>query len=197
MRRGASQTKSQFKLLPKPSREVTPLSLPTSAMRSGYLQRTVRGPGRRLASNATRPLTSLRYASTEHGHEHHEHNAEDATEYPKEGWAGLEVHCFPTDFLAIAGFATSTIVKVIAFAGAVVAFYKYAPSSSDDNIITRYISSIATPSEVWERTNIRHTVLEQQQADGSQILWSAQKPPVHRYRYPQCAHPPISYLNQC
>ena len=102
------------------------------------------------------------------------------------------MYCFPADFLVIAGFATSTIVKVIAFAGAVVAFYKYAPSSSDDNIITRYISSNATPSEVWERTNIKHTVLEQHQADGSQILWSAQKPPVHRYRYPQCVRSPTS-----
>jgi len=102
------------------------------------------------------------------------------------------MYCFPADLLAIAGFATSAIVKVVAFAGAVVAFYKYAPSSSDDNIITRYISSNATPSEVWERTNIKHTVLEQQQADGSQILWSAQKPPVHRYRYPQCVQLPMS-----
>lgn len=111
------------------------------------------------------------------------------------GWTG-DVP-LPADFLAIAGFATSTIVKVIAFAGAVVAFYKYAPSSSDDNIITRYISSNATPSEVWERTNTKHTILEQQQADGSQILWSAQKPPVHRYRYPQCVRFPTSYLDQC
>jgi len=158
-------------------------------MRPGHLQRTVLGSGRRLASNTTRPLTGLRYASTEHGHEH---PTEDATEYPKEGWTGLEMCRFPAHFLAIAGFATSTIVKAIAFAGAVLAFYKYAPSSSDDNIITRYISRNATPSEVWERANIKHTILEQQQADGSQILWSAQKPPVHRYRYPQYAHLPIS-----
>lgn len=60
---------------------------PPSAMRSGNLQRAVLGSGRRLASNATRPLTGLRYASTEHGHEHHDQHAEDATEYPKEGWA--------------------------------------------------------------------------------------------------------------
>lgn len=172
-------------------------SLPTSAMRSGHLQRTVIGSGRRLASNATRPLTGLRYSSTEHGHEHHEHNAEDATEYPQEGWARLEMYCFPADFSPIAGFATSTIVKAIAFAGAVVAFYKYAPSSSDDNIISRYISSNTTPSEVWERTNIKHTVLEQQHADESQILWSAQKPPVHRYRYPQCVRLSMSHLGQC
>jgi len=88
--------------------------------------------------------------------------------------------------LDIAGFATSAIVKVVAFAGAVAAFYKYAPSASDDNIITRYISSNATPSEVWEKINLKHAVLEQQQADESQTLWSAQKPPVHRFRYPQC-----------
>ena len=105
---------------------------------------------------------------------------------PKKVRVALEPCCFPAYLLAIAGFATSTIVKVVALAGAVAAFYKYAPSASDDNIITRYISSNVTPSEVWERTNIKHTVLEQQQADESRILWSAQKPPVHRYRYPQC-----------
>jgi len=138
--------------------------LPPSAMRSGNLQRAVLGSGRQLATNTTRPLTALRYASTEHGHEHHE--AEDATEYPKER------------------FATSTIVKVVALAGAVAAFYKYAPSASDENIISRYISSKLTPSEVWEKVNFKHTVLEQQQADNSQILWSAQKPQVHRFRYP-------------
>ena len=94
----------------------------------------------------------------------------------------------PAHPFAIAGFATSTIVKVVAFSGAVVAFYKYAPSASDDNIITRYISSNTTPSDVWEKANLKHAVLEQQHADESQILWSAQKPPVHRYRYPQCVH---------
>ncbi|KAF9646575.1 hypothetical protein BDM02DRAFT_3099618 [Thelephora ganbajun] len=136
-------------------------------MRSGNLQRAVLGSGRRLASNAIRPLTRLRYASTEHGREHHDHHAEDATEYPKEG------------------FATSTVFKVVAFAGAIAAFYKYAPSASDDNIITRYISNNFTSSEVWEKSNLKHTVLEQQQADNNQLLWSAQKPPVHRFRYPQ------------
>lgn len=94
--------------------------------------------------------------------------------------------CFHAHFSDVAGFATSTIVKVVAFAGAIAAFYKYAPSASDDNIITRYISSKATPSEVWEKINTKHAVLEQQQADESQTLWSAQKPPVHRFRYPQC-----------
>ena len=103
----------------------------------------------------------------------------------------LEMYGFPAHLLAIAGFATSTIVKVVALAGVTVAFYKYAPSPSDDNILTRYISNNATPSEVWERVNVKHTVLEQQQADESQILWSAQKPPVHRYRYPQYVRLPL------
>jgi len=93
---------------------------------------------------------------------------------------------FHAHLLTIAGFATSAILKVVAFAGAVAAFYKYAPSASDDSIITRYISRNTTPSEVWEKINIKHAVLEQQQADKSQTLWSAQKPPVHRFRYPQC-----------
>lgn len=105
---------------------------------------------------------------------------------PKKVWAAFDVFCFRTHLCVVVGFSTSTIVKVVASAGAVAAFYKYAPSSSDDNIITRYISSNATPSEVWEKVNIKHAILEQQQADDSQILWSAQKPPVHRYRYPQC-----------
>lgn len=78
-------------------------------------------------------------------------------------------------------------------AGAVAAFYKYAPSPSDDNIISRYISSNATPSEVWEKVNLKHTMLEQHQADGNQVLWSAQKPPVHRFRYPLCVHLPLSF----
>jgi hypothetical protein len=105
---------------------------------------------------------------------------------PKKVWTVLDVFCFHAHLRVAVGFSTSTIVKVVASAGVIAAFYKYAPSSSDDNIITRYISSNATPSEVWEKVNIKHAILEQQQADDSQILWSAQKPPVHRYRYPQC-----------
>lgn len=154
-------------------------------MRSGNLQRTALGPARRLALSTTRPLTGLRYASTEHGHEHHDHHAEDATEYPKEGLVGLKVLCSRAHQLAIIVFATSTIVKAVVFAGVIAAFYKYAPSASDDNFITRYISRNATPSEFWEKINVKHAVLEQQQADESQTLWSAQKPQVHRFRYPQ------------
>ena len=110
---------------------------------------------------------------------------------PKKVWATPDIFCFHTHLLTIAGFATSTIVKVVALAGAVAAFYKYAPSASDDNIITRYISRNTTPSEVWEEINIKHAVLEQQQADESQTLWSAQKSPVHRFRYPQCVQLPF------
>ena len=115
---------------------------------------------------------------------------------PKKVRHALEMFCLRAHLLAIAAFATSTIVKVVAFAGAVAAFYKYAPSSSDDNLITRYISSNVTPSEVWEKVNVKHAILEQQQADESQTLWSAQKPPVHRYRYPQCVHLPSCLPNR-
>ena len=107
-------------------------------------------------------------------------------------WAAPEILSLRAHFLVIVGFATSTIVKIVALAGAVAAFYKYAPSASDDNIISRYISSKATPSEVWEQVNLKHTVLEQQQADNIQVIWSAQKPPVHRYRYPSCVGLPLS-----
>lgn len=61
----------------------------SSAMRSGNLQRAVLGSGRQLAANTTRPLTGLRYTSTEHG------IPEDATEYPKEGLGyALDVFLF-------------------------------------------------------------------------------------------------------
>lgn len=111
---------------------------------------------------------------------------------PKKVRAALEMFYFRAHLSATTGFATSTVLKVLALAGVVAAFYKYAPSSSDDNIITRSISRSATPSEVWEKVNVKHAVLEQQQADESQILWSAQKPLVHRYRYPQCVHLSLS-----
>jgi len=110
---------------------------------------------------------------------------------PKKVRAAPDALHFHAHLLTIAGFATSAILKVVAFAGAVAAFYKYAPSASDDNIITRYISRNTTPSEVWEKINIKHAILEQQQADESQTLWSAQKPPVHRFRYPQCVQLPL------
>ena len=113
---------------------------------------------------------------------------------PKKVWAVPDIFRFHAHLLTSAGFATSTIVKIVVFAGAVAAFYKYAPSASDDNIITRYISRNTTPSEVWEEINHKHAVLEQQQADKSQTLWSAQKPPVHRFRYPQCVQPPLRPL---
>lgn len=157
-------------------------------MRSDNLQRAVLGSGRRLAVNNTRPLTGLRRASTEHGHD-----AEDATEYPKEGLGRTcKMRFFCAYHSAIIGFMTSTIFKAVVLAGTVAAFYKYAPSASDDNTISRYISSKLTPSEVWEKVNVKHTMLEQQQADNSQILWSAQKPQVHRFRYPLCVRLSLS-----
>lgn len=104
---------------------------------------------------------------------------------PKKVWLKRKRFYSRAHKLAITVFATSTIVKVVAFAGVIAVFYKYAPSASDDNFVTRYISRNVTPSEVWEKINLKHAVLEQQQADESQTLWSAQKPQVHRYRYPQ------------
>ena len=50
----------------------------------------------------------------------------------------------------------------------------------------RLIDHYRTPKEAWEKVNLRHLALEAQGSQETLIIADAQRPPVHRYRYPQC-----------
>lgn len=84
------------------------------------------------------------------------------------------------------GFGSSTWAGVAAVSALVVGFYKFAPAAGEDNFITRTMANYATPKEVWEQINLKHALLSQEASENQQLIWNAQQPEVHRYRYPQC-----------
>lgn len=51
--------------------------------------------------------------------------------------------------------------------------------------ITRYIEHWSTPSDFWKERNLRHLDLVREQAEDKLLFQDAERPPVHRMRYPQ------------
>jgi hypothetical protein len=84
-------------------------------------------------------------------------------------------------FTSSAGWAYTLIAAL-----GIVGFYKFAPSPSEDNYVTRYISYYFTPSSSWAATNDRHLELTANLQEALQISQTGQRPHIHRYRYPQC-----------
>ncbi|KAJ3794739.1 hypothetical protein GGU11DRAFT_729746 [Lentinula aff. detonsa] len=114
------------------------------------------------------PLIRQRYASTSHGDHHGQHHIEeDATVYPKEGFATPAWRRF-------------FVVSIIA--GAV---YQFAPKPSEEAFITRWLAMYTTTSEKWLDMNVRHTALSKNAAEGVNLLTTASRPPIHRMRFPQ------------
>lgn len=71
------------------------------------------------------------------------------------------------------------------FSVLVTGFYKFAPAPGDDTFLTQYLAQFNTPKETWARINEKH-VLDVTTASEQLLLQaSAQRPKVHRYRYPQ------------
>ncbi|KAI0066216.1 hypothetical protein BV25DRAFT_1821125 [Artomyces pyxidatus] len=86
------------------------------------------------------------------------------------------------------GFTSAGWRYTIVGALAVVAFYKYAPAAGEDNFVTRYIAHYYTPKEVWERINNKHLVMTAEMQENAQVIQGAKRPPIHRFRHPQCVY---------
>ena len=69
---------------------------------------------------------------------------------------------------------------------AVALFYKFAPAPNDDAYLTRWISQYQIYSSLWTELNLKHLALSAHEQIQNLITADAQKPPVHRLRFPQC-----------
>ncbi|EPQ29242.1 uncharacterized protein PFL1_02997 [Pseudozyma flocculosa PF-1] len=62
-------------------------------------------------------------------------------------------------------------------------------NESDDELpkpwLTRYIEHWTTPSSVWKERNLRHLEMAREKAEERLLLQDAERPPVHRLRFPQ------------
>ena len=68
----------------------------------------------------------------------------------------------------------------------VVAFYKFAPAPGEENRLTAALAEYSKPSEFWEKLTLKHLMQTVEVSDGALLVGEAKRPPVHRYRYPQC-----------
>ncbi|KXN90220.1 hypothetical protein AN958_04710, partial [Leucoagaricus sp. SymC.cos] len=82
-------------------------------------------------------------------------------------------------------FATPFWRNALIAAGLAVVAYKYAPEPGDDVYLTRWIAMYTTSAEKWLEMNAAHTAQTAEEAENSRLMMSAQRPPVHRYCYPQ------------
>lgn len=69
---------------------------------------------------------------------------------------------------------------------AATAFYKLAPAPSEDNFVTRLIKHYSTVKDVWAERNLKHLLLSVGEQTDTLVVMEATRPPVHRYRFPQC-----------
>ncbi|KAI0930368.1 hypothetical protein AcW1_009082 [Taiwanofungus camphoratus] len=118
---------------------------------------------------ASTSLIQRRFASSHSNDEHHDehHGEQDTTAYPREDFSSPVWRNFVLLGLAVAG------------------WYKFAPAPGEDTYLTRFIAHYSTPREVWQRLSLKHLMLSVEGSDESLLMQSAQRPPVHRYRYPQ------------
>lgn len=69
-----------------------------------------------------------------------------------------------------------------------VGFYKFAPSPEDDTVVSRFIQYYSTPKETWAKINVKHLLLSAEEQLDVLTIVDAKRPPVHRFRYPQCVY---------
>lgn len=67
----------------------------------------------------------------------------------------------------------------------VVGAYRYAPEPNSDVYLTRWIALYTAPRDLWLDMAVKHTAQSVTSSEDSQLISDAQKPLVHRYRYPQ------------
>ncbi|EIW82992.1 hypothetical protein CONPUDRAFT_164010 [Coniophora puteana RWD-64-598 SS2] len=101
-------------------------------------------------------------------HDSHGHAAEESVAYPAEP-----------------GFNTPLWRGTILFGLLAVGFYKFAPERGDDVYLTRYLSYLSTPRDVWARLNERHLELSQEASKNIMLQANAKRPDMHRFRHPQ------------
>jgi len=93
--------------------------------------------------------------------------------------------CTIADFQTCVDFTSSFWRNSILFSALVVAFYKFAPTPSQDVYLTRWLAKLSTPLDVWENINAKHLHLAQQLSADTLLTSDARMSTVHRYRYPQ------------
>lgn len=128
------------------------------------------------AVRVARTRLAHRNASTNHAGEH--------TTYAKEGQFTLFVHYSKVDLDT--DFATPFWRNALVAAGLVVVAYKYAPEPGEDVYLTRWIAMYANPVGEWLDNNASRTAIQEVGAENTRLMMSARRPPVHRFRYPQC-----------
>lgn len=89
-------------------------------------------------------------------------------------------------------FANKTWRNWVVAGLAAAAFYKFAPAPGEETYLTRWIAHYSIDKSVWEHLNKKHLVLSAENQIENLIVADAQKPPVYRYRYPQCVPYPSS-----
>ncbi|TFY79258.1 hypothetical protein EWM64_g4755 [Hericium alpestre] len=129
-----------------------------------------------------------RFASTD-SHTHDVHHQSTDEHYPREG-AQIRPTSYiaPLDlflFLSMPGFNSRIWAYTVLAGLGVVGFYKFAPSSGEDNFISKYIAHYRTPKEVWENWANKHLEFQTQVQENTFIIQHAKLPPVHVYRFPQ------------
>ncbi|THH30949.1 hypothetical protein EUX98_g3262 [Antrodiella citrinella] len=126
-----------------------------------------------LRQQASRPFLQSRFASSNaHDDDHHDAHHGDSSH-------GQELS-FPKE-----DFSSRVWGKTAIAALAFVAFYKFAPSPGEENYITRLLTQSQETAEYWRKVNLQHLFLSATERSDNLVIADAQRPPVHRYRYPQ------------
>ncbi|KAF8161002.1 hypothetical protein B0H34DRAFT_699064 [Crassisporium funariophilum] len=138
---------------------------------------------RRAIRASTRSATiipaQLRLASSS-AHEHHDdHHQEhhDSTVYPQEGF----------------GNKFWRNVVLVSLCG--VAAYKYAPKADDSAYLTRWIAMYTAPRDYWLLLNAKHTGQQMEVSEATLLMTSAERPTMHKFRYPQSLVQGSAFLN--
>lgn len=141
----------------------------------------------RASTSSASSHPQQRFSSSEsHGHEdHHDHHDADTTVYPKE--PGRSTNTVPNCGLihGCIGFGTAPWRNTLAFAALAVVAYKYAPEKGEDNFITQWMATYNASRERLLEINAKHTALSSQMSTDVLFFKSAEKPVMHRYRFPQ------------
>jgi len=121
--------------------------------------------------------TQRRAASSSHDHGHHHQEHHDSTVYQPEGF----------------GNAFWRNILLLSLAG--VATYNYAPRPDDNLYLTRWIKMYMSSRDHWLTLNAKHTAQQMEVSHAGMLLSDAQRPAVHRFRYPQSMVQSSPFLN--
>jgi len=98
----------------------------------------------------------------------------------------LSSQSHPTRFsFHLAGFSTPFWRNTVVLSLLAVGFYKWAPSPNQDVYLTQWLAQLMEPRDFWAAINEKHLLLSQQASDNTILQADAQRPSIHRYRYPQ------------